>query len=184
MTVDASRSCLGLGTCVGSAIRQIVLARVLLTATAPPALPGSRMLGGSLAPPAVAAITQFLRSACRHRHLPGNGPDESRQFARDRGGDAVGRLTGAGEPAIARAQPQLRLPGDVPDQPGLALLPEQQLAADPSREAIGPGRLDQQPASGVVAGLGDAAASDAGAARVFGGNQPEIGHQLAWIGKT
>ena len=40
MTVDASRSCLGLGTCVGSAIRQIVDARVLLTATVPPALPG------------------------------------------------------------------------------------------------------------------------------------------------
>jgi hypothetical protein len=39
---DASRSCLGLGTCVGSATRQIVVARVLLTATAPPALPGRR----------------------------------------------------------------------------------------------------------------------------------------------
>jgi len=49
MTVDASRSCLGLETCAGSAIRQIVLARVLLTATAPPALPGNPMLGGSLA---------------------------------------------------------------------------------------------------------------------------------------
>src|SRR6516165_497795 len=35
MTVDASRSCLGLETCVGMVIRQIVLARVLLTATAP-----------------------------------------------------------------------------------------------------------------------------------------------------
>src|SRR6266851_5619242 len=44
MTVDTSRSCLGLGTCVGSATRQIVDARVLLTATVPPALPGSRML--------------------------------------------------------------------------------------------------------------------------------------------
>src|SRR6202035_5606258 len=96
------------GTCIGSAIRQIVLARVLLTATAPPALPGSCMLGGSLAPPAVDPITQFLRSACRHRHLAGNGPDETRQFAGDRGGDDVGRLAGAGEPAIARAQPQLR----------------------------------------------------------------------------
>src|ERR1700730_4814316 len=39
MTVDTPRSCLGLGTCVGSAIRQIVHARVLLTATVPPALP-------------------------------------------------------------------------------------------------------------------------------------------------
>src|SRR5713226_6273712 len=95
MTVGTSRSCLGLGTCVGSAIRQIVDARVLLTATVPPALPGSRMLGGSLAPP-LAALMCLLRSACRHRHLPGDGPDEARQFAGDRGGDDVGRLAGAG----------------------------------------------------------------------------------------
>src|SRR6266536_5646475 len=100
MTVDASRSCLGLEPCVGSAIRQIVDARVLLTA--PPALPGSRMLSGSLAPP-LAAIIGLVRSVCRHRHLPGDGPHEARQFAGDRGGDDVGRLAGAGEPAIARA---------------------------------------------------------------------------------
>src|SRR5258705_3352461 len=37
-------------------IRQIVDARVLLTATVPTALPGSRMLGGSLAPPLAAII--------------------------------------------------------------------------------------------------------------------------------
>src|SRR5215469_2282681 len=42
MTVYASRSCLGLGTCVGSTTRQIVVARVLLTATVPPALPDIR----------------------------------------------------------------------------------------------------------------------------------------------
>ena len=59
MTVDASQSCLGLGTCVGSTIRQIVHARVLLTATVPPALPGRRVLDGSLAPP-VDAITRFF----------------------------------------------------------------------------------------------------------------------------
>jgi len=51
MTVDASQSCFVLGTCVGSVTRQIVVARVLLTATAPPALPGSSVLGGSPAPP-------------------------------------------------------------------------------------------------------------------------------------
>jgi hypothetical protein len=45
MTVDASRSCLGLATSVGSAIRQIVVARVLLTAAMPPALPGSSPMG-------------------------------------------------------------------------------------------------------------------------------------------
>jgi hypothetical protein len=51
MTVDASRSCLGLATSVGSPIRQIVDARVLLTAAAPPALPGSSVSDGSPAPP-------------------------------------------------------------------------------------------------------------------------------------
>ena len=61
MTVDASRSCLSLETCVGSATQQIVDARVLLTATVPPALPGRSVLNGSLAPP-LDAITGLLRS--------------------------------------------------------------------------------------------------------------------------
>src|SRR5213075_807504 len=69
MTVDASRSCLGLGTCVGPVIQQIVDARVLLTATAPPALPGSRMSDGSPAPP-LNAIMLASGSACRHRDMP------------------------------------------------------------------------------------------------------------------
>src|SRR5216683_6075088 len=157
MTADTSRSCLGLGTCIGSAIRQIVDARVLLTATVPPALPGRSVSDGSLAPP-LDVITQFLRSARRRRHLPGDGPDEARQLAGDRGGDDIGRFAGAGEPAIARAQPDLPLPGDVADRPRLVLLPQQQLAAEPGREPVAPGRLDQQPASCSVAGLGDAAA--------------------------
>src|SRR6266478_2942741 len=161
MTVDASRSCLGLETCVGSAIRQIVVSRVLLTAAAPPALPGSSVFGGSLAPP-LDAITGFFRSAGRRRHAPGDGPDEAGQLTGNRGSDDIGRLAATGELAIARAQSQLRLPGDLADRLGLLLLPEQQFAADPGREAVGPGRLDQQPAGGTVAGLGEAAAFDAG----------------------
>src|SRR4029077_266799 len=97
MTVDASRSCLGLVACVGSAIRQIVDARVLLTATAPPALPGRSVSEGSLAPPPVDPLTQCLRSA-RHNHIASEGPDEASQFAGDRGGDDIGRLAGSGEP--------------------------------------------------------------------------------------
>jgi hypothetical protein len=85
-------------------------------------------------------------------------------------------LATAGESAIARAQPQLRVPGDLADRPGLLLLPEPQLAADPRREAVTPGRLDQQPTSGLVAGLGEAAAFDAGTARMLGWHQSEIGH--------
>src|SRR6202163_1727475 len=102
MTVDTSRRCLGLGTCVGSTIRQIVEARVLLTATVPPALPGRSVSDGSLAPP-LDVITQCRRSVRRHRHLPSDGPDEARQLAGDRGGDDIGRFAGADEPAIARA---------------------------------------------------------------------------------
>src|ERR1700726_2347021 len=111
MTVDTSRSCLGLGTCVGSTIRQIVEARVLLTATAPPALPGRSVSDGSLAPP-WDTITRLVRSAWCDRDLPSDGPDEAGQLAGDRGGDNIGRLAGAGEPAIARAQPDLPLPDD------------------------------------------------------------------------
>src|SRR5712691_11435243 len=80
MTADTSRSCLGLETCVGMIIRQIVDARVLLTATVSPALPGRSVSDGSLAPP-LDAITRSLRSACRDRYLPSDGPDEASQFA-------------------------------------------------------------------------------------------------------
>src|ERR1700731_2672807 len=91
MTVDASRSCLGLATSIGSAIRQIVVARVLLAAAAPPALPGSSMSNGSLAPP-LDAITRFFRSARCRRHAPGDGPDEAGQLPFDRGRDDIGRF--------------------------------------------------------------------------------------------
>src|SRR5215204_3422306 len=83
-----------------------------------------------------------------------------------------------------RAQPQLRLPGDLADRLGLALLPEQQLAADPRREAVTPGGLYQQPAGGAVAGLGKTAAFDARSTRMLGRHQPEIRHQLARIGEA
>ena len=171
MTVDASRSCLNPATCLGSATRQIVDARVFLTATVPPALPGRSGSDGSLAPP-LDVITRFSRSACRYCHMPGDGPDEARQLAGDRGGDDIGRLAGAGEPAIARAQPHLPLPGDIADGPRLALLPQQQFAADPCREAVTPGGLNQEPAGGAVAGLGETAALDARSTRSSDGTSP------------
>src|SRR5712672_3169411 len=102
-------------------IRQIVDARVLLTATVPPTLPGSRMLGGSLAPP-LAALMVFSDQPVGTSPA-GRWPRRSPTVAGDRGGDDVGRLAGAGEPAIARAQPQLPLTGDVSEQLGLGVLP-------------------------------------------------------------
>src|SRR5215469_8992313 len=133
----------------------------LPTATAPSALPGGSVSSGSLASPCD-AITGFWRSAHRRRHTLGDGPNKARQLTGDRGRDNIGGLAAAGELAVARAQSELRLSGDFADRPGLLLLPEPQLTADPGWEAIGPGRLDQQPAGRAVAGLGEAAAFDAG----------------------
>jgi hypothetical protein len=48
-------------------------------------------------------------------------------------------------------QSELWLPGDLADRLGLLLLPEQQLAAEPGRETVTPGGLDQQPAGRAVA---------------------------------
>ena len=78
-------------------IRQIVVARVLLTVR-------------------LDVITDVLRSA-RRRHAPGDGPNEASQLTGDRGGDDIGRLAAARELAVARAQPQLRFPGDLADRP-------------------------------------------------------------------
>ena len=149
MTADASRSCLGLGACAGPTARQIVDARVLLTAAASPGLPGGSVSAGLLAPPCD-VITRFPRSVRRRWQVPGNGPHKAGEFAGDRGGDHIGRLAGAGKLAIAGTKPGWRLSGDLADHLGLFLLAEQQLAADPCREAVAPGRLDQQPAGGAV----------------------------------
>src|ERR1700758_4807638 len=174
MNVNASRIFLGRGTSVGSMIRQIVDARVLLTATAPPALPGRSVSDGSLAPP-LNAIMRLLRSGRCQRYLPGDGPDESSQLAGDRGGDDIGWFAGSGELAMADTQPKLSFPGNLADRLRLALLPQQQLAAEPGREPVGPCGLDQYPARRVIARLSDATAFDAGAARMLGWHKPEIG---------
>src|SRR5262252_4558785 len=91
--------------CVGSTTRQMVVARVLLTAAVPPALPGSSVSGNSLAPP-LDKLTRWLRSARRRRYAPGDGPNKAGQLAGDRGSDDIGRLAGAGELAVAGTEPK------------------------------------------------------------------------------
>ena len=78
-----------------------------------------------------------------------NSPDPAGcQLAGDRGSDDIGQLAVAGELAIARAEPQLRLPGDLADWPGRRSLAratfpsEPQLVADPGREAQQPDHRD------------------------------------------
>jgi hypothetical protein len=83
MTVDASRSCLSLATCVRSATRQIVDARVLLTATVPPALPGRSVSDGSPAPPldVITSVSDQATVTVTCRAMAQMKPDSSRAIA-------------------------------------------------------------------------------------------------------
>ena len=83
MTVDATRSCLSLATCIGSATRQIVDARVLLTATVPPALPGRSVSDGSLAPPldVITCLPDQPAGIVTCRAMAQTKPDSSRAIA-------------------------------------------------------------------------------------------------------
>ena len=69
------------------------------------------MLGGSLAPP-LATIIGLVRSVCRHRHLPGDGPHEAQQFAGHGRHHLFAQLASLLHPVEAPAQPPLRFFGD------------------------------------------------------------------------
>lgn len=66
----------------------------------------------------------------------------------------------------------------------LVLAPPAQRLGDTGCMAVVPGRLHQQPADMLVAGLGDRAAILALAAGALAGDQPEIGHQGARRGEA
>jgi hypothetical protein len=69
--------------------------------------------------------------------------------------------------AIARAKPDLALPGDLANRPWQAVQPRLDRRAYPGREAICPGAFDKDAAGSVVAGLGDPGALDPFARRAF-----------------
>src|SRR3954467_15397152 len=121
------------------------------------------------------------RSALCGRARPNrvtDGPQEGGHLPRNRCGDHGLAFAGCHQPAIARAQTQLSLPGDCPDDRRQALLSDLQRPAQASRVTVGPGTLDQHPARSRVARLGDGAAPDLSAGRAFRGHQTKIGHQL------
>src|SRR6266404_6518395 len=113
----------------------------------------------------------------------GNRPDKADHLTSDCRGDYDLRLACRSKPPIARAQPDLPFPSDVADRRRQLLVAVVKLAADACRHAVGPGSFDQHAPCQHIAGLGDAATSDAGAGRVLGRHQAEIGHQLSRIGK-
>jgi hypothetical protein len=93
-------------------------------------------------------------------------------------------FAGGAEPAIAGAQPDLRLPGDVADRLRQALEPASQGLANAGRKAIAPGGFDQDPPGATVASEGEAGASHHVTGRPLARDQAEKRHQLPRIVET
>src|SRR5262245_61400096 len=100
-------------------------------------------------------------------YLTSDRPQEADHLACNGGGDDHLGFAGRRQAAIAGAQPELGLPGDIADSLRQALVTVMELATDAGLHAIGPCPLDQSPPGQSVASLGDAAASDGGAARML-----------------
>jgi hypothetical protein len=83
-------------------------------------------------------------------------PDEACELAGNGDADFVLiELASHGEAAPTFGQTQLGLPGDIANDLRLALLAHFERAGDLSFETIGPGRLDEDASSMLVAALGD-----------------------------
>src|SRR5207342_3917507 len=106
-------------------------------------------------------------------------PDEGGELACDRRDRDGLKLAFPGQRPVTRAQPALRLPGDLTNgsrrRRHLFLL----LLSHPRRMLIAPGTLHQNAARPTVARLGDGAALDRIPGRSLRWHQAEIRHQLA-----
>jgi hypothetical protein len=116
--------------------------------------------------------------------LSGDCPAKACQLARDRGGDYGRWLPCPRQLAIPPAKSFLCLPRGIADRLGQTFLPQQLLAADPRREPIAPGGLDEHPSSRIVASLRDTALASRAAAGMLGRHQTKIRHELTWIGEA
>ena len=108
---------------------------------------------------------------------------EACHLAGDRRDGHYARLARRHKMPVALEYQQLPFPGDVTHRLRQILDPVEKLPADAGLHPVAPCALDQRPACETAPGLGDPASTDAGAARVFRGRQPELGHQLSWAGE-
>ncbi len=116
------------------------------------------------------------------RHLLGDRPHEGEHLARDGGDDDVGVLAAGDQPAVALAQPHLRLPGDVLGDLRELLDALAGCAPKSSPDSDRPRRLRPARAARVaVAGLRDAAEPALLAAGVLGRDQPDERGELARV---
>src|SRR5487761_1909228 len=147
-------------------------------------LTGSRIL------PIVAAVASLDRSltapsgAKRCRTGSGDGPDEAAQFSGHGHTHLVDLYPASVEPCKSRRQPQLRLPGHIPDGLRQGFLAPLSAIADACFEPVIPRRLGKQAPGMGVAGLGDTAPAKPIATGVLRGHQAQITHQLARVSKS
>src|SRR5215471_5104620 len=121
----------------------------------------------TMRPPWLCSASISVSGMARLR-LFGDCPDEACQLAGDRGGNDGRWFAHSCELAIPPAQPFLRLPRGITDRFGQTFLPQQLLAADPRREPIAPGGLDEHPPRCTVASLCDTALASCAAAGMLG----------------
>jgi hypothetical protein len=115
-----------------------------------------------------------------HADLAREIPQEACEFSDSRGADLVRWQVTCVQTTVSLAQTQLRLRGNLAQHPGLAFATHFHLAGDPCREAIRPGRLDQNATGVSVAGFGDrASARDSSVERSLG-TSPR--NAMSWLG--
>ena len=114
----------------------------------------------------------------------GQWPRRSRSTSRATATQTLLGCTPREDSRESRAQAQLSLPGVVAHRLGQRLASLAQLAAQPSREAVVPGRLGEQSPGVRIARLGDRASVNAVAAGMLGRNESEVAHQLSCAGKA
>src|ERR1039457_7664899 len=104
---------------------------------------------------------------CRRFGLDSDRPDEAQQLSCNRRHDLPLLLAGAQHRHITLVQSMLCLPGYFGDLCRNPLVPFAQLFPDAGQVSIAPGRFDHDSSEVGVAGLGDAASSNALATGVF-----------------
>ena len=114
--------------------------------------------------------TISTRAASSRGDLMGDRPEERRHFPGDGGGDDSSPFAPCDELAVATAEAQLRLPGDVAHRFRQIACAVEQRSAHRT--------FDENPPGPAVAGLGDPAAPHRVAGGAFRRHQPQVAHHL------
>ena len=133
------------------------------------------VLGGAV-PPVLASDGWCLRIRLPSARPHGRSPRGTLPFPGDGGGDDSAPFAACDELAVATAEAQLRLPGDVAHRLRQIACAVEQRSTHPGAEAVGPRTFDENPPGPALAGLGDPAASHRAGGALRG--KPQVAHNL------